>query len=84
MIPIPPVVFDHVPNVPVIEWRLPRMSVAAICATTNAVALGCQMWRDGKCVIVLPEGLGEPQLSALRKHELAHCNGWPANHFGAR
>jgi len=23
-------------------------------------------------------------LAAMRRHEVAHCNGWPANHPGGR
>jgi len=34
----------------------------------------------GGCIIFLPSS-GHPQIvAALRRHEIAHCNGWPADH----
>jgi hypothetical protein len=34
---------------------------------------------DGTCYIVLPSDEQAP-VSTYRRHETAHCNGWPANH----
>src|SRR5262249_781201 len=35
--------------------------------------------RDAPCHIVLPNDYQAP-VSTYRLHEIAHCNGWPANH----
>ena len=33
------------------------------------------------CFIVLPTDGPDPDLDRYRRHETAHCNGWPANHL---
>ena len=42
------------------------------------------MFHNGVCIIVLPKvgpgGVGQGTQDALRRHEIAHCNGWPADH----
>ena len=39
--------------------------------------LGCS-WKDfsGRCYIVV----SEHAYIAIKRHEIAHCNGWPADH----
>jgi hypothetical protein len=79
----PPIEFDQpFPGV-VIEHMLPARQAQEICGGGRRLA--CMLHRHGSvCHIVLPrveEGLVTVQQQALiRRHEIGHCNGWPADH----
>lgn len=89
----PPERFDHPFDGRLIEWRLPREQVAKECArlarlyfrlerTPNYQQRGCSFGLSPRlCHIVYidkPFGLSLP--AAVRRHEIGHCNGWPADH----
>jgi len=46
-------------------------------------ALGCAKVNPGRCFIMIPKVSGKisaKMQSEIRRHEIAHCNGWPADH----
>jgi hypothetical protein len=60
------------------------------CRNPSGKVLGCAEYKhlDKKCIIYLiPDGfytsVGYDPNDVFR-HEVAHCNGWPSNHPGAR
>ena len=59
---------------PLIELRLLPQQVIAVCRGLGAkgAPLGCQIWGNGGCLIVVPKH----DDGTIRNHELAHCNGW--------
>lgn len=59
---------------PLIELRLPPERAIGVCRALGAQhgALACQIWGNGGCLIVIPN----TDDGTLRKHEMAHCNGW--------
>jgi len=85
---LPPPQYDVPPSVPVIEHVLGYDEIVAHCGDH----MGCTVPNKGKCEIwvlkagsmivsksgqvVLPEWMAD----ILRRHELAHCNGWPKDH----
>ena len=89
---LPPPQYDMPPSMPVLERVLPYDEVERICKGSWRVLMpgehiyGCAragiVW-DGTaqkfvpgngCVVVRVDE------EAVRRHELGHCNGWPANH----
>jgi hypothetical protein len=81
---VPPHKYDHKPAMVVIEHVAPIVDVEKFCRSRSGHRqngfyriTGCQ-WFEGKtCHIVVPSDLYTKQ---TRRHELAHCNGWPADH----
>jgi hypothetical protein len=74
-----------------IELRLPLAKVAAICRLLGATGApelyACSMWARGGCLVILPipdDRVSDADQRGLREHEIAHCNGWPADHPGGR
>lgn len=61
---------------PLTEWIMPAPQVDAYCRSAGAKErgqiIGCQFWVGKHCFIVL----SQHAVPALRKHEIAHCNGW--------
>jgi hypothetical protein len=53
----------------------------SLCTSQGASPRGvaCSWVTDGTCYLVLPSDEQAP-VSTYRRHETAHCNGWPANH----
>lgn len=85
----PPVIYSHPFPGKVIELRLSADDVHDVCRwptqkpsqQSQTRITGCAfLHRDDLCIIVMPIDMPEPRLSALRRHEIAHCNGWPADH----
>lgn len=88
LILLPPAQYDHEPTIPVIEQILSWEDVQRVCHAQERFAelkrplsagsgmLGCSLVKDGKCYIVYTGALN------VRRHEIAHCNGWPGNHPG--
>jgi hypothetical protein len=77
----PPVQYDHPYDGPVVERVMLMAEVRALCTSLGASPRGvaCSWVSDGTCYIVLPSDEQAP-VSTYRRHEIAHCNGWPANH----
>lgn len=80
MILEPPPQYNHPYAGPVAEyvWRAPQ--VDAYCREAGAAGegqiIGCQFTIGGRCFIVLSSHV----VKLLRKHEIAHCNGWSKDH----
>ncbi len=70
---------------PVAEVRVVCDSLAASHSSADASAPGgtaaCAWVNDDTCFIILPDDEGAP-VDTYRRHEIAHCNGWPADHSG--
>ena len=82
---VPPERYDHYSG-PVIERVLPLAEARKLCADIGITADGCAGYvtmSDGTkaCFIVLPTDGPDPNVDHYRRHEMAHCNGWPANHL---
>jgi hypothetical protein len=77
----PPARYNHPYNGPVVERVMPVADVRALCMSKGASARGvaCSWVSDGACYIVLPNDEQAP-VPTYRRHEIAHCNGWPADH----
>jgi len=80
----PPPQYLHPYHGTVIEHVLPLAEARRLCARMGAPADGCSWTKRGACYIVIPRGGPVRDLSAYRRHELAHCNGWSGSHPGAR
>ena len=77
----PPAQYNHPYDGPVVERVMPVTEVRALCTSQGAspTSVACSWVSDGTCYIVLPNDEQAP-VSTYRRHETAHCNGWPANH----
>jgi hypothetical protein len=96
--PLPPVEYDHpysgkllvvtiskrdllqflCSNDKVLDPRKPRVCDAKGCSTM----LACAPNNGTSCMIVLGPGTWTDE--RVLRHEIGHCNGWPADHRGAR
>ena len=68
----------------VIVYWLTKHQVAHRCEelTGHAVPLGCAtVWGDELCEIYMIEDFPEYANRVIMEHELAHCNGWGADHW---
>ncbi len=73
----PPAQYDHPYNGPVITHHIaPQNLPATICHAGCAGFLVKHGRKTRTCVIILPKGAP----AEVRRHEMAHCNGWPADH----
>ena len=71
----PPERYDHPYSGPEIVQMLTIGQIKAICGDW---ADACS-WLDGRtCRILLP--VGGLRLDFVKRHEEAHCNGWPPDH----
>jgi hypothetical protein len=77
----PPAQYNHPYDGRVDERVMPVAEVRALCKSVGASGpfVACAWVSDGVCHIVLPND-GQAPVSTYRRHEIAHCNGWPANH----
>jgi hypothetical protein len=77
----PPARYNHPYDGPVVERVMPVAEVRTLCTSQGASprAVACSWVSDGTCYIVLPSDEQAP-VSTYRRHETAHCNGWPAQH----
>jgi hypothetical protein len=67
---------------PVAEVRVLCTSLGASHSSADASAPGgvaCAWVSDDTCFIILPDDELAP-VDTYRRHEIAHCNGWPADH----
>jgi hypothetical protein len=78
----PPAQYNHPYDGPVVERVAPTAEARALCTSQGALRRGvaCSWVSDGTCYMVLPSDEQAP-VSTYRRHEMAHCNGWPANHL---
>jgi len=72
----PPSQYAHRYHGPVIERVLPLREARRLCGKMGAWADACSWKKKGKCYIVIPRNGPVRDLSAYRRHEMAHCNGW--------
>jgi hypothetical protein len=76
----PPAQYDHPYDGPLDERAMSVSEVRTLCMSMGAFGVACAwMSDDGTCHIVLPNDYQGP-VSIYRRHETAHCNGWPADH----
>ena len=81
---LPPSQYDHPPQIPVIEKVLPWNELQRLCRAserpiyngTGYGLWGCATVKGGKCYVARLDVPG------VKRHELAHCNGWPKDHPG--
>lgn len=88
----PPARFDHAYSGELTVVSLPQKQVVAACAKlftkykvaakSSLVQRGCSAVTSAtSCTVILidkPFALATPK--AVLRHELGHCNGWPASH----
>jgi hypothetical protein len=77
----PPAQYDHPYNGQVVERVMPEAEARSVCMSmgTDLLTVACSSHSNGTCYIILPND-GQASVSTYRRHEIAHCNGWPANH----
>src|SRR6516162_11185906 len=77
----PPAQYNHPYDGQVVERVMPLAQVRSVCMSmgVDLFATACSWHSAGACYIVIPND-GQGPVSAYRQHEIAHCNGWPANH----
>lgn len=75
---LPPTTYDHPYPGQVIEMRMTTAQVNSLCLKMGAndpggFFIGCS-WLDisKRCYIVV----SDDNYAAVRRHEMAHCNGW--------
>ncbi|HWM46932.1 MAG TPA: hypothetical protein VNR11_08470 [Xanthobacteraceae bacterium] len=90
-IPPPPAVYDQ-PYKGRLEVKQGSLAqVEHICHTMEGIvssyrALGCAKKFPGACFVMIPRIGGKVTAhmqAQIRRHEIAHCNGWPAHHPGS-
>lgn len=62
------------------ELHVVVVPLAQMAANCMGLAYACAFGGPGYCRIYLPKEASGAVLAALRRHEIAHCNGWPAHH----
>ena len=79
----PPARYDHPYKGHVVERVVPAAEVPSLCVPMGADLFGaaCSLLQsNGTCYVVLPNDKEGVPVAHFRRHEIAHCNGWPANH----
>jgi hypothetical protein len=76
----PPHMYDHHYHGPVVEMVMPVAKARATCGKRGAPGDACSWTEHGICYIIIPRGGPVKGLASYRRHEVAHCNGWPASH----
>jgi hypothetical protein len=77
----PPAQYNHPYNGQVVERVMPETEVRSVCMSMglDLLTVACSWYSAGTCYIVLPND-GQAPIATFRRHEIAHCNGWPADH----
>jgi hypothetical protein len=84
----PPAIYDHAYTGALSVRQGSLAQVEHYCHTMHGIvstyrALGCSKVEAHSCFLMIPS-VGGPVTasiqSQIRRHELAHCNGWPADH----
>ena len=92
---LPPNEYDRPVSIQVKISTIPYMEVDKVCSwpmrseeAMGGRIEGCARVYNSVCYIVMPAVDGvfmtKEKHKRLLKHELAHCNGWPADHPGAQ
>ena len=89
---LPPEEFDHPYKGPVVIQAVrSQAEVREFCPGMNfnlGIALGCSKVIVDTCLIVkVPDSdirAAGHDPDVFMRHEMGHCNGWPATHRGAR
>src|SRR5262249_46009977 len=79
--------YDHPYDGLVGERRIPVAEARVICDSLGAShssadapgGVACAWLSDKTCFIILSDDELAP-VDTYRRHEIAHCNGWPADH----
>lgn len=87
---LPPPEFDHAYKGKLVITRAKDVTeVQKLCARVFPIpSIACAYFVTGGCwIIIAPDSVitaagWTPDI--VRRHEIAHCNGWPAGHPGAR
>jgi hypothetical protein len=82
---VPPKRYDVPYRGALVELQVSQAGVVAAC---NAIGFavprhtaGCSVRSERECLIIYISAPYKGDTPAqVRRHELAHCNGWPANH----
>jgi hypothetical protein len=89
---IPPPEYDHpYDGILIVIPARDQEHIREICPDAKfslGVALGCSVRQEGICGVALApnntiSAAGFPP-ELVKRYEIAHCNGWPADHRGAR
>ena len=84
-IPLPPARYDRAYTGELKTINADIADVHKLCGSPYGLRVfACAKPDIGKCTIVLPRvedgGVTKQQRERLRRHEIGHCNGWPADH----
>ena len=95
---MPPKKYEHAYKGELVEWQVSLGSAHAQCnwlarqlgeppshpmKVEGRPLYGCAYVYEKQCFIVYSFSPSEHRMrSNVRRHEIAHCNGWPANHKG--
>jgi hypothetical protein len=77
----PPAQYNHAYNGQVVERVMPETEVRSVCMLMGLdfLTVACSWQSNDTCYVVIPND-GQAPVDTYRRHEIAHCNGWPANH----
>jgi hypothetical protein len=84
----PPAVYQHRYRGALTVQHGSLAEVEHFCHTMHGIvsqyrALGCAVVDTHSCFVLIPK-IGGPVTARIqaqiRRHEMAHCNGWPADH----
>jgi hypothetical protein len=69
----PPPQYNHAYDGQVVERVMPEAEVRSVCMSMglDVLTVACS-WQSNDD--------GQAPVDTYRRHEIAHCNGWPANH----
>ena len=93
LIAMPPAEYDHSYPGQLYVLERPIAEIDEICCggephPTMGRVLACAIPMPDRCIIFLPKvepgGVSKPQQDRFRRHEIAHCNGWLADHAGGQ
>jgi hypothetical protein len=85
---LPPIEYDYPYTGKLTIERVTSEQLMARCSAATAISLGCAFSGSGNCFVLLVDDTSIKALGwtydLLLRHELAHCNGWPAYHPGKK
>ncbi len=80
-IALPPPQYDYpYQGEVVINYVLSPDEMNRRCYGVGRQIIACAFTGDGHCTILIWSQVASEQRPTLIRHELAHCNGWPAHH----
>lgn len=80
--PLPPAQYDRPYRGTLTVITVPLREMSMRCGAMRAWA--CAIPEGNRCTIYLPSEAKGAALERIRRHEIGHCNGWPAHHPGWR